>query len=141
MRYILLLSVCLVFFSCKEKLFTGDVNCSDCYTPKPDSAYLTVKFTINEDYKEVPFVLYRGDFEDNQVDWIDTSHTATKDIWVKTDQEYSVKAKYRKGDKILYAIDGGKVKVLLVTDACDQECYVIKDETLNLEIRDIFQDF
>jgi hypothetical protein len=141
MRYILLLSICVVFFSCKEKLFTGDVNCSDCYTPKPDSAYLTVKFTINEDYKEVPFVLYRGDFEDNQVDWIDTSHTATKDIWVKTDQEYSVKAKYRKGDKILYAIDGGKVKVLLVTDACDQECYVIKKETLNLEIRDIFQDF
>ena len=141
MRYILFLSVCLVSFSCKEKLFTGDVNCSDCYTPKPDSAYMTIKFTINEDYKEVPFVLYRGDFEDNQVDWIDTSHTATKDVWVRTDQQYSVKAKYRKGDKILYAIDGGKVKVLLVTDACDQECYVIKDETLNLEIRDIFQDF
>ena len=141
MRYFVLLSICLVFFSCKEKLFTGDVNCSDCYTPKPDSAYMTIKFTINGDYKEVPFVLYRGDFEDNQVDWIDTSHTATKDVWVRTDQQYSVKAKYRKGDKTLYAIDGGKVKVLLVTDACDQECYVIKDETLNLEIRDIFQDF
>ncbi len=141
MRYFVLLSICLVFISCKEKLFTGDVNCSECYTPKPDSAYLTIKFTINEDFKEVPFVLYRGDFEDNQVDWIDTSNTATKDIWVRTDQKYSVKAKYSKGDKTLYAVDGGKVKVLLVTDACNEDCYVIKDETLNVEIRDIFEDF
>lgn len=141
MRYFALLSICLVFISCNEKLFTGDVNCSECYTPKPDSAYLTVKFTINEDYKEVPFVLYRGDFEDNQVDWIDTANTVAKDIWVRTDQQYSLKAKYRKGDKTLYAVDGGKVKVLLVTDACNEDCYVIKDETLNVEIRDIFEDF
>jgi hypothetical protein len=131
----------LVSVSCKEKIFTGDVNCSDCYYPKPDSAYLTIKFTVNGDFKEIPFVLYRGDFEDNEVDWIDTSHTSTKDIWVRTDQKYSVKAKYRKGDKTLYAIDEGKVKALLVTDACDQECYVIQDETINVEIRDIFQDF
>jgi hypothetical protein len=102
---------------------------------------MTIKFTINKDFKEVPFILYRGDFEDNQIDWIDTSHTATKDIWVRTDQKYSVKAKYRKGDKTLYVIDGGKVKVLLVTGACDQDCYVIKDEALNLQIRDIFLDY
>jgi hypothetical protein len=141
MRCFILLSICLVFISCKEKLFTGDVNCSDCYSPKPDSAYMTIKFTINKDYKEVPFILYRGDFEDNQVDWIDTSHTSTKDVWVRTNQKYSVKAKYSKGDKTLYAIDGGQVKVLLVTDACDQDCYVIKGKSLNLEIRELFLDF
>jgi hypothetical protein len=141
MRFFILLSICLVLISCKEKLFTGDVNCSDCYTPKPDSAYLTIRFTINSDYKEVPFVLYRGEFEDNQVDWIDTSTTASKDIWVRTDQKYSVRAKYKKGEKTLYGVDGGRVKVLLVTDACDQDCYVIKDETLNVEIRDIFENF
>jgi hypothetical protein len=141
MRYFTLLSICLVFISCKEKLFTGDVNCSDCYNPKPDSAYMTIKFTINKDYQEVPFVLYRGDFEDNQVDWIDTSRTASKDVWVRTNQKYSVKAKYSKGDKILYAIDGGQVKALLVTGTCDQDCYVIKGKSLNLEIRDIFLDY
>lgn len=117
------------------------MNCSDCYTPKPDSAYLTIKFTINGDFKEIPFVLYRGDFEDDQIDWIDTSYTATKEIWVRTDQKYSVKAKYRKGDKTLYAVGKGRVKVLLVTDACDEECYVFKDEEVNVEIRDLFLDF
>jgi hypothetical protein len=141
MRCIIILSVCLIFTSCKEKLFTGDVNCSECYSPKPDSAYLTIKFTINGDHKAVPFILYRGDFEDNQVDWIDTAYTATKDVWVRTDQQYSVKAKYTKGDKTLYAVDGGKVKVLLVTGACDNDCYVLKNKTLNLEIRDIFGDY
>jgi hypothetical protein len=141
MRCLILFSICLVFISCKEKLFTGDVNCADCYSPKPDSAYMTIRFTINADYKVVPFVLYRGDFEDNQVDWIDTSRTATKDVWVRIDQQYSVKAKYSKGDKTLYAVDGGKIKVLLVTGTCDQDCYVIKDKTMNLEIRDSFRDF
>lgn len=141
MRCLFLLLICLAFISCKEKLFTGDVNCSDCYTPKPDSAYMTLKFTINEDFKEIPFILYRGDYEDNQIDWIDTSHTATKDIWVRTDMKYSVKAKYKKGDKTLYAIAKGKVKVLLVTDACDENCYVIQDGAVNLEIRDLFLDF
>lgn len=141
MRCLILLSICLVFISCKEKLFTGDVNCSECYTPKPDSAYMTLKFTINGDFKEIPFILYRGDYEDNQIDWIDTSRTATMDIWVRTDMKYSVKAKYKKGDKTLYAIDKGMVKVLLVTDACNENCYVIKDGTVNLEIRDLFLDF
>lgn len=141
MRLFFLLSMCFVFISCKEKIFTGDVNCSDCYIPKPDSAYMTIKFTINDDYSEVPFILYRGDFDANQIDWIDTAYASTKDIWVRTDQKYSVKAKYRKGDKTLYAINKGRVNVLLVTDACDEECYVIKNETVNLEIRDIFLDF
>jgi hypothetical protein len=117
------------------------VNCSDCYTPKPDSAYLSINFTINAEFKEIPFVLYRGDYEDNQIDWVDTSYASTKKIWVKTDQKYSVKAKYRKGDKTLYAIGKGIVKVLLVTDACDQECYVFKADAVNLEIRDSFLDF
>ncbi len=141
MRCFVLLILCLFFISCKEKLFTGDVNCSDCYTPKPDSAYLSINFTINAEFKEIPFVLYRGDYEDNQIDWVDTSYASTKKIWVKTDQKYSVKAKYRKGDKTLYAIGKGIVKVLLVTDACDQECYVFKDDAVNLEIRDSFLDF
>ncbi len=141
MRCLFLLSICLVFLSCKEKLFTGDVNCSECYTPKPDSAYMTLRFTINADFKEIPFILYRGDFENNQIDWVDTSRTATKDIWVRTDMKYSVKAKYKKGDKTLYAIGKGRVKVLLVTDACDGDCYVIKDEAVDLEIRDLFIDF
>jgi len=141
MRCLALLSLCLVFFSCKEKIFTGDVNCADCYTPKPDSAYMTIRFTINEDFKVIPFVLYRGDFEANQIDWIDTSYASTFDIWVRTDQKYSVKAKYRKGDKTLYAVDDGRVKALKVTDACGDDCYVIENETVNVEIRDDFQDF
>jgi hypothetical protein len=102
---------------------------------------MTIRFTINEDFTMVPFILYRGDFEANQIDWIDTSYTSTFDIWVRTDQKYSVKAKYRKEDKTLYAVDDGRVKVLHVTNACEEDCYVIEGETANVEIRDDFQDF
>jgi hypothetical protein len=138
---IILISTGLLFIACGEKIFTGDVNCNDCFTPKPDSAYLNIKFTINAEFSEIPFVIYRGDYEDNQVEWIDTAYEATKKVWVRTGEQYSVKAKYRKKDKTLYAIDDTKIKVLLVTDACDQECYVIRNQGINVEIRDKFLNF
>jgi hypothetical protein len=140
-RLIIITGVLSMLMSCGEKVFTGDVDCSQCYTPKPDTMDLIIDFTINSDYKKVPFVLYRGDFEDNQVDWIDTATVSPWHLSVKVGQKYSLKAKYKKGDKTLFAVDETTVKALQVTDACDEHCYVIKNQHMNLKIKDDFLDF
>jgi hypothetical protein len=127
--------------SCGEKLFTADVNCSECYTPKPDSAYMEVSVTINDSFPAVPLVFYRGPYEDKDIEYIDTAYSSPYYLWVKVDRSYSVKAKYRKSDATLYTVDGTKIKLALVTDACDQECYVIEHEKVNLTIRKKFSDF
>jgi hypothetical protein len=133
--------ICILILSCGEKLYTGDVNCSECYTPKPDTALLVVNLTINSEFTQVPLVVYRGDAEANDVEYVDTATISPYTLPVAVGKSYSVKATYKRDGKTLYAIDGTKIKVLLVTDACDQDCYVIRNESVNVEIRKKFSDF
>ena len=133
--------LCLMCASCGEKIFTADVNCSDCFSPEPDSVDLVVDLTINNEFTAVPLVIYRGDVEDNQVDYIDTAYASPYHLPVAVGKKYSVKAKYRRSGRILYAVDGTKIKVLLVTGTCDQDCYVIRNDRVNLQIRKNFLDF
>jgi len=127
--------------SCDEKIFTGDVNCDECYTDSPDSADLVINLTINNKFPRVPLVVYKGDVEDSQVVSIDTADYSPFYVYVPVDKKYSVKAEYKKDDATLFAIDGTKLKVLVVTDACDEKCYVIEGESLDARIKKDFQDF
>jgi hypothetical protein len=142
MRWPLIITVIsLICCSCGEKIFTADVNCSECYTPKPDSVDLVVDLTINDEFKAVPLVIYRGDVEENQIDYVDTAYSSPYYLSVKVGTKYSVKAKYKRSDRTLFAVDGTKIKVLLVTGTCSEDCYVIRNDRVNLEIRKEFLDY
>jgi len=140
-RILICVLLALTAVSCGEKLFTADVNCSECYTPEPDSAYLEVKLTINDSFPAVPLVFYRGPAEDRDIEYIDTAYSSPFYLWVKVGRSYSVKAKYRSAKATLYAFDGTKIRLALVTDACDQECYVIEKDVVDLTIRKKFNSF
>jgi hypothetical protein len=127
--------------SCKEKIYTGDVNCEECYYDKPENADLIIDLTINSQYPQVPIVVYRGNIEDNKVIYVDTAYYTPFYVNVSVDRDYSVKAEYKKGDKTLYAIDGTKLKVMMVSDACDASCYVIEDESLDARIKVEFLNY
>jgi hypothetical protein len=140
----LLIIICLIFLvsSCGEKLFTANVNCDECYYPEPDSADIEIKVTINEEFKKVPLVFYKGDVEDNQVIYRDTATSSTHYLyWVPVNHPYSVKAEYKRNGSVLYAIDGTKVKTARVSDACDGECFVIQNDVMDVEIKKDFSDF
>jgi len=132
---------CFFCCSCGEKLFTADVNCSDCYIPEPDSFYLQINLTINDEFKAVPLVTYRGDVEGNLVEYVDTAYESPFYRYVAVGTKYSVRAKYMRQDKTLYAVDGTKMRSLLVSGTCDEDCYVIRNDKVNLEIRKKFLDF
>jgi len=131
----------MLLCACREKILTENVDCAECYSPEPDTVFLYVDLTINEDFPEVPLVLYRGDVEQADVDYVDTAYASPYMVAVAVDQKYSVKAKYRKDDRTLYAIGGTRIKILLVTATCDQDCYVVKNDRINVKIRDEFLDF
>jgi hypothetical protein len=127
--------------SCGEKIFTGDVNCDECYTEKPVSADLVINLTINNKYPRVPIIVYKGDVEDSQVVSMDTADHSPFYVYVPVNENYAVKAEYSKDDAKLFAIDGTKLKLLVVTDACDAKCYVIEGESLDARIKNDFLDF
>jgi hypothetical protein len=114
----------------------GVIDCSQCYQVKPEWVRLNVLLTINSENPFVPLSIYVGNVEDNTLDWQDTSYS--KDYWVdvKPDRYYSVKAEYKKGTKTIFAIDGDKVKLDLLTADCDQDCYYQRGGNVDVRLLD-----
>jgi hypothetical protein len=130
---IILLGV-IIAFACNEYLGLT-VNCDECYYPEPDSADLTIYLTINENHPEVPIVLYRGDVENGQEDWIDTARETPYRLYSAVNQFYSVTAEYKVDEKTIVVIDGDELKPKHVSDACDYECWVLAGGVLNAELK------
>lgn len=132
-----LLIICIT--SCKDKIFTGDVNCDECYTDKPDSLYITLNVTLNDQYPEVPVILFIGRNIDSGV-LIDTFYCFIEknvrydQAYVHVDEDYSAKAIYETEERTVYVVDGIRQKLKRVTDACEVECWVSENDELFLEL-------
>jgi hypothetical protein len=133
---ILTLLILLVFIlSCEEKLFTGSVNCEECYTEKPDSVDLVLHWSKNSKFPEIPILLYQGTIDAGE--FIDTFYLFGNpaQIWVKAEKEYSVKAIYETDNRTVFVVDGIKQKLKHVTDYCDENCWVTEDVDLYIELK------
>ncbi len=133
--FISLLLTLFLFTVCEEKVFTGDVDCYDCFTIKPDSVDLIIRWTKNEDYPEIPVVLFGGKVDQGVL--IDTFYCFEDPayIWVKADAEYSAKAIYESVDRTVVVVDGTKQKLKTVSEACDEPCWVATDAELFLKLK------
>ncbi len=139
MKYsILIITVILLIigFSCEEDPFVFDVNCDECFTSEPDSADLIVDITINEENPFVPLVFYRGDVEEDNIEWIDTSYSETLYLYSPVNEYYSIKAFYKSGSQTIIAVDGDRMKTTRVSDVCDYDCWVIKGGTLDVRLKE-----
>lgn len=132
---ILLLLVTILFLlSCNDKIFTFDVDCEECYTEKPDSVDLIIHWTQNNEFDEIPILLYKGTTEG---EFIDTFYLFGNPayIWVKAEQEYAIKAIYETNDRTVFVVDGTKQELKRVTDYCDYDCWVVVNEELDIKLR------
>jgi hypothetical protein len=139
--FILMALLMILCGSCNEKIYTGDVDCEECYTEEPENADLIIELTISNRYPRVPIVIYKGNVEDNQVIYVDTVDYSPVYAYVPVDRKYSVKAEYKKDDKTLFAVDGTKLSVKVVSNACEESCYVIDNEKLDARLKKEFSDF
>jgi hypothetical protein len=140
---VLLLLFTGIILACKEKIFTGSVDCSACYQDKPVVETLYVYLTFNDSIDEIPLVLFRGNVEKGDTDYVDTARVEQGNpywITVDVDKYYSVRAEYRFANKTIYAIDGTQLVPKYVSDVCDVGCYVVDKNELNLEIKKEFQE-
>jgi hypothetical protein len=125
----------LLLLSCEEKVFTGNVDCNECYVPKPDSVDLVIKLTINDKYPEVQLIVFRNNIEDNKV--LDTLYVTQSPVYyyVKANQSYSVRATYSYLGKTTIAFDGTHQQLKRVSTVCEEICWVIEDEKLNVQLQ------
>jgi hypothetical protein len=120
--------------SCSEYLGLN-VDCDNCWGFKPDSADLLIYLTINQDHPEVPIVIYRGNFEDGEVDFVDTAQNSTYTLYSAVDQYYSVTAEYKVDGKTIIAVDGDVMKAKDATSSCEFECWIITDGEFSLQLK------
>jgi hypothetical protein len=120
--------------SCNEYLGLT-VNCDDCWAYKPDSADLIINLTINSSHPEVPIVVYRGNMEDGQVDWVDTARQTPFYLYSAIDQQYSVAAEYKVDGKTIIAVDGDEMKVKDASSSCDYDCWIVVDGEFSVDLK------
>jgi hypothetical protein len=133
-RYALILFLLLSIGACEE--YHGlSVDCDECYYEKPDSSDLVIYLTIDADHPEVPITVYRGDVEEDRVDWVDTARESPYYLYSAVGQFYSVAAEYKVDDRTIVAVDGDEMKAKHVSDACDYECWIITGGYLKAELK------
>jgi hypothetical protein len=134
---LLFLVILLLSFAC-ERIEEGDgvVQCSECYQEKPETGPFNAVVTINSENPFVPLVIYRGNVEDNNVEYVDTTWESSYWVEVPVNAYYSVAAEYKVGDKIIFAIDGDKLKTKYTENDCDEPCYYYKGGNVDVRLRE-----
>jgi len=132
---ILIIIVSVKFTACEQEDLDFYINCYDCLTYLPDSADLIVYVTINDDNPFVPLVFYEGDYEDNVIDYVDTTWNDTLYLYSEVGKTYAVKATYKRDEETVVAIDGDKMRVVDGEGECYPPCYIIRGGTLDLTLK------
>lgn len=131
----LLVFVLIILAAACNEYMGLTVDCDDCWGFKPDSADLLIYLTVNQDHPEVPIVIYRGNFEDGEVDFLDTARSSTYTLYSAIDQYYSVTAEYKVDGKTIIAVDGDVMKAKDASSSCEFECWIITDGEFSLELK------
>lgn len=125
-----------IFPACNEKLFTADVDCEyNCFLEKTDSVDLTIKWTQNADYPEIPVLLFKGTLDEGTL--IDTFYLFADPayIYVKADEQYTVQAIYGKPDREIWVVDGTELKWKRVSSECGDPCWTADNSSVNVRLR------
>lgn len=112
----------------------SEYDYADCDTWDPSYSYIFMEFTINDENPEVPYEIYRGKLEDGNLIHSDTARTKKDSVELDFEIDYTVKAKYKKGGKTIYAIDMDKA-TKWSQDVCDSTCWHYIDAEVDLRLR------
>lgn len=123
--FISLLMIILAGNSCEriEPSKTNTVDCAECFQEKPEWLPLNIKVSITSENPFVPITVFKGNLEENNIDWVDTAYQEDYYVDVHPDEYYSVEAKYKSGTKTIIAVDGDKIKARYTSSDCDESCY------------------
>jgi hypothetical protein len=122
------------FISCEDNRGLV-VDCSECYSTEPDSGDLIIYLTIESQYMKVPLTIYKGQVDDEYIEYVDTASSSPYYLYVDLDEYYSVKAEYSTGTRTVYAVDGDKIKSRFVSGTCEYDCWIVTGGIINVKLK------
>ncbi|HOV11664.1 MAG TPA: hypothetical protein PLT47_01725 [Bacteroidales bacterium] len=134
-----ILSCLCLCLSCESNYISNPEDClnydySDCNTTEPSVVPLHIKLTINGENPSVPLTIFKGKLENNNIIASDTATSSSYTIWLAPDNYYTVEARYRSGNDIIYAFDGDNVKKIR-NQVCDSVCWTYQEGNVNVELK------
>ena len=117
-----------VFIDCSTYDF------SDCTYDEPSEALLYINLSYEPEFDSVRVTIFDGDVEDKDTIESFIADYHTYDIWLKVNKDYSGTAEYFTGNKVITVIDGDKLRTQQVS-RCEESCYIIKGDELNLQLK------
>lgn len=120
-------------YSCED--MTLIVDCHNCFSEKPTITTITIKVTKNDENAFVPIIIYRGDIETGEIIKKDTAFFNTYEVVLNIDEYYSVQAEYQNKGKTIYAVDGKKLRTRKDNSSCDEPCYIILGDELDVRLK------
>lgn len=141
MRTTVFLSVCVLIFmghmfSCEPEDWLTNIDCSECFYNRPDTASLIVHVTINEENDSVPLTFYRGTMSSGVIDWKDTATTDEFYLPAEIDAVYTVEARYRSGTETILAYDSDKMTLSDYGEQCGDPCYIVRGGIFEVQLMD-----
>jgi hypothetical protein len=127
--------------SCNEKIFTDDVDCNTCSLDKPYIAGVAINVSVDYRFNAVPLTIYEGDLEDKKVVLRDTFYLPVDTVFLRVGKKYTVEAIYKWNNKTFHALNAAKPKVLTVSDACDETCYVLSNNKIDVRLKKEFLNY
>ncbi|MEA1887227.1 MAG: hypothetical protein U9N72_08470 [Bacteroidota bacterium] len=126
-----LLSFC--FLTACEEIYT--VDCSQCKVIEPTTCKLQIKFgAIPGSFTPYNVTIYRGKIEDGVV--LYNVETITSVYYeVALNSLYTVTVSVMKNGKEYIAVDATRPRVDVITEACEETCYYVLNNTLDLKIK------
>lgn len=111
-------------------------SCNDCESSEPSQVSLKVKidpFSVTNYHSWVD--IYEGNIEDDVLIGTYTSDTSPLSIKVWINKKYTLAATYY-GNGIYYvAIDSATPRVRYESDMCDNPCYLVYDNNVDLRLK------
>jgi hypothetical protein len=106
----------------------------DCFTESPEEAELEIKVTLDDQNRRIPIRIYKGYYENGDLLSVDTVAVDPFHFTVPVNQYYTVVAEYKKGNRIIHAVDGSKLKVSSSNQEDGSVCYQIGGDKLNVRL-------
>lgn len=127
--YIFLVSIGQLFWQC------GNDNLNDCLEIKPDSAFFTIKVSINQQNPLVPLSILEGRYDKQKLILQDTLNSETTKIYLKVEKYYTFVATYYYNNKTIRAIRGKRIHLYHEIDELGDTCWKIPETLVNLTLR------
>ena len=140
-KFVSLIMAFLMFASCNDNQVpqVADEECdtydySDCNTIEPTQDLLKIELTLNDENPKPVLKIYDGFIEENNVIFKDTMTSAHFELYLNLGKHYSAAIDYKKGDKIITAVDGTDF-LAKSSQVCDSICWYVIGGELNVKLK------